>query len=110
MRIRPARVWLARVVALVVVGATIANAVIALKSSRSLFRYSRRHAEESFDVAQDRLFGKEYMESIRAVRLRFAERELIYFVDPEKADGSSYFALYALAPRRLVRFAHLGDR
>jgi hypothetical protein len=48
------------------------------------------------------------MASIRAVRRRFDANGDIYFIDDGRnRDGSTYFALFQLAPRRLRRFPQL---
>ena len=48
------------------------------------------------------------MDSIRLVQRRIGVDETVLFLDQEKGEGSSYFALYHLAPRRLVRFGRFG--
>lgn len=103
------RIWLARGVALAAALAAAQGAFEALAESRRMFRYGRRHAGETLAAAQDRLFGREYMESVRAVRARFEERDTVRFVEPPELDGSSFFALFHLAPRRLVQFGRTGD-
>lgn len=105
---RPTR-WLSRIVVLATCAATLQGAFEALAQSRKSFRYARRHAGETIELAQDRLFGREYMAALRAVRARTAPEATLAFVDDGRADGSSYFALHYLAPRRLVRFPRLDD-
>lgn len=74
----------------------------AVAESRTTFRYARRHAGETFEASQDRLFGRDYMESLRAVRSLVPPSKSLFFVDEKHPDGSSYFALHYLAPRRLL--------
>jgi hypothetical protein len=100
--IRP-RTWLARFVLLAAGAAALHGAFVTLAESRRTFRYARRHSGESLVVAQDRLFGRDYMESLRSVRARVDPKRTLLFVDEVEQDGSTYFALHYLAPRRLVR-------
>lgn len=80
-----------------------------IRESRSLFRAARRHAGQPVEATQDRLFGVDYMNSIRAVRAVIPEQATVYFVAPRAVDGSTYFALHQLAPRRLVRIGRLEE-
>jgi hypothetical protein len=85
------------------------GALVTLTESRRTFRYARRHAGESVAEAQDRLFGRAYMEALRSVRARVRPDETLLFVDELEQDGSTYFALHYLAPRRLVRLGRTGE-
>jgi hypothetical protein len=59
---------------------------------------------ESFAQAEERLFGADYMRSIRAVRERIPATGTVFFVDDQPTpQGADYAALHFLAPRRLVR-------
>ena len=107
--LRP-RIWFARLVLLAAASAVLYGAFDALVESRRTFRYARRHAQEPFEAAQDRLFGREHMNSVRAARAQFAEADTVYFVDdPSRRDGATYFVLHQLAPRRLERFCTVDD-
>jgi hypothetical protein len=107
--LRSVRRWLARAVVLGAVAASLHGAYLALTESRRTFRYGRRHAGESLVLAQDRLFGRDYMASLRSVRSRVGPQRTLLFVDELEQDGSTYFALHYLAPRRLVRFGSTDD-
>lgn len=65
-----------------------------------VFRHYRR---ETFDDARVRLFGAAFVESVRSVRAVVPESETVYLIDEEPVpNGAAYFALHALAPRRVI--------
>jgi hypothetical protein len=105
-----ARRWLTRCVGAAALVAIAAGAVDSLIASRRVFRYARRHATEPLATAQDRLFGADYMASIRAVRGAIGLNQTVYFVDDARDPASTYFALFHLAPRRLVWVGRVGER
>lgn len=98
------RRWLARLAAAAALAAIVSGAFSAAAESRRMFRYARRHAGAPLELAQDRLFGRDYMSAIREVRRRIGEGGTVHFIDDAaRQQGWSYFALYHLAPRRLSR-------
>ncbi len=106
---RRLRSWLVLLVAVGTFAVAIRTTVDALRASRKVFRSARRHAGESLELSQDRLFGAEYMASIRAVRSAIGRDQTVYFADQSDDVRWTYFALFQLAPRRLVRFGQIGD-
>jgi hypothetical protein len=97
------RTWLARLVLLAAGAAAAHGAFLALAESRLTLLYARGYSSQSLVLAQDRLFGRDYMESLRTVRALVEPQQTLLFVDEVEQDGSTYFALHYLAPRRLVR-------
>jgi hypothetical protein len=74
-----------------------------LDESRRVWKRSNRLGNESYEAAQDRVFGRDYMESIREIRRRVPESESLFLIDRQRDEqGACYFALHYLAPRRLV--------
>ena len=109
-RQRTLRIFLARAAASAAVLAALSSGFLALRSAQSLLRYAVRYGGETVAASQDRLFGRDYMESIRAVRAQIAAGESLLFIDDSGGrQGWTYFALFHLAPRRLERFGTLAE-
>ena len=107
---RRLRTWLARLVLFAAAAAAVHGAVTALTESRKTFRYARRHSHEDLETARDRLFGAPWTAALREVERRHAENERILFVDDwPRPLGWTYFALFELAPRQLVRFGTIDE-
>jgi hypothetical protein len=71
--------------------------------------WERRHLD--YRLAADYLFGRDYLDALRAVRERVPESGTVYFVDAEPVVGAGpYFALHYLAPRRLVKLGSTRQR
>jgi hypothetical protein len=64
--------------------------------------YGHRYRHESHAAAQDRLFGRDYMEAIRSIRSRVGVDEPVYLIDDQRVEsGAPYFVAHYLAPRRV---------
>ncbi len=94
---------LARLTVMLVVLAAVASLARALVVTRSQWRFVRRHRSESLAATQDRLFGRDYMAAVRAIRERVPETDTLYLVDGQSHErGACYFVLHDLAPRPVV--------
>jgi len=72
-----------------------------IDQSARVWAYGHRYRHESHAAAQDRLFGREYMEALRGIRSRIGAGETVYLIDDQSVEaGAPYFVLHYLAPRR----------
>lgn len=76
----------------------------ALVESVIISTQAAAHFEETLGQAQDRLFGREYMQSIRRVKDLVDESATLFLIDGQTSErGANYFLVYFLAPRQIVR-------
>lgn len=100
---RSLQFWLARGALALAVVAAAAGVLWDLHTSRRVWRSAHRLGGEMLEESQNRVFGPEYMASIRRIQSAVGENESVFLVDAQSSDqGATYFALYALAPRRVV--------
>jgi len=86
------------------------TATAAMRESVNIWRHARRYAHEPLERAQDRLFGRDYMEAIRAIRDRVPADASLELIDAQSAPrGATYFVLHYLAPRRIRRVGSTRD-
>lgn len=76
----------------------------AIRTSVTTAAEAAGHLEESLVRAQDRLFGREYMQSIRRVESLTSTSATLFLIDGQTSErGANYFLVYFLSPRELVR-------
>jgi hypothetical protein len=86
-------------------------AVRAAITSRQVFDAAWERRLKSYEELRADLFGRDYLDSVSAIRARVPASGSIFFVDTRAAATSRcYFALHDLAPRRLIRLGRLGTR